>query len=286
VGKGLPNKGQFSRHGLLLVGHGTRNARGLAEFQSVARQVAELAAEFLVEACYLELAEPAISAAVRRLQERGVQRLTVAPLLLFAAGHAKRDIPEAVREAVGGELNVDYLGALECHERIVELSAQRYAEALVERPPVDSADTLLLLVGRGSSDAEAIGVMRRFAALRAERTGVGQVEVGFVAVAKPTLEEALDRAANTNFRRIVVQPHLLFAGEVLEEIRSRWSVVSSRKAGGGVQGAGIGNREPGDWGREPGIGTKEKEWILTEHSGASPLVAQAVVELVRRTARD
>ena len=43
MGKGLANEGQFSRHGLLLVGHGTRNARGLAEFQSVARQVAELA---------------------------------------------------------------------------------------------------------------------------------------------------------------------------------------------------------------------------------------------------
>jgi len=258
----------------------------LAEFQSVARQVAELAAEFLVEACYLELAEPDISAAVRRLQERGAQWLTVAPLLLFAAGHAKHDIPEAVREAVGGELNVDYLGALECQERIVELSAQRYAEALVGRPPVDSADTLLLLVGRGSSDAEAGGGMRRFAALRGGGTAVGQVEVGFVAVAKPTLEEALDRAANTNFRRIVVQPHLLFAGEVLEEIRGRWSVVSGRKAGGGVQGAKIGNRERGVSGREPRIGIKEKEWILTEHLGASPLVAQAAVETVRWTARD
>ncbi len=127
--------------GLLLVGHGTRDARGLAEFQTIARRVAEVADGFLVEACYLELAEPSIATAMRRLLERGVRRVTVAPLLLFAAGHAKRDIPGAVeaaraeggrRKAEGGgkkfgaegnELVVDYVGALECHEKIVELSA-------------------------------------------------------------------------------------------------------------------------------------------------------------------
>ncbi len=89
VGKGSPSNGQFGvgsgppdpgsaaakdsgpglaqRPGLLLVGHGTRDPRGLAEFQTIARQVAELADGFLVEACYLELAEPSIAAAMRQL---------------------------------------------------------------------------------------------------------------------------------------------------------------------------------------------------------------------------
>jgi sirohydrochlorin ferrochelatase len=281
---------QSLKNGLLLVGHGTRDARGLAEFEAVARQVAEMASEFLVEPCFLELAQPDIPTAVERLLQCGVRRLTVAPLLLFAAGHAKRDIPAAVDEAVGGrrqavgginhqvatgdraavadDVVIDQLPALECHERIVELSAQRYAEALAGRPVVDAADTLLLLVGRGSSDPQAIGAMQQFAALRAQRTAVGRVEVCFVAVAKPLLEEALDRAARSDFRRVVVQPHLLFTGEVLGEIGA-----VLRERGAGSYQAATGSRDV--------AADENKEWILMPHLGASPLVAQAVVELAR-----
>jgi sirohydrochlorin cobaltochelatase len=322
-GLGLAKDGGLAQvAGLLLVGHGTRDARGLAEFQTIAWQVAGLADGFLVEACYLELAEPSIATAMQRLLERGVRRVTVAPLLLFAAGHAKRDIPEEVEAAVmqggrrkaeggrkeakveggrwkaeggrkefgvggaagGDELVVDYVGALECHEKIVELSARQFEEAMAGRAAVDAAETLLILVGRGSSDAEAIGAMKRFAELRAQRTPVGQAEVCFVAVAKPTLDEMLERAARSDFRRIVVQPHLLFAGEVLETISDQWSVVSEQERGFRVQGSGTKhNGEWGmrnaEWGDRP---TSDKEWILAGHLGASELVAEAVMEMVRR----
>ena len=286
--KGLPRPSQFAEHGLLLVGHGTRNLKGLGEFRTVAQQVAELAGECPVEACFLELAEPDIATGVGRLLERGIRRITVAPVLLFTAGHAKRDIPGAVEAAVGGKRHaeggrklmaegvvvdtlstivgtdgvvVDYLGALECDERILELSAQRYAEALAGRPAVESAKTLLVLVGRGSSDSEAIQVMQRFAQLRAERSGVGRAEVCFVAVAQPKLEEALERAAQSEFQRIVVQPHLLFEGEVLDVIQRELTAISSAAAA---------------------VGKEKKEWILTEHLGASPLVAEALVQMMRK----
>ncbi len=186
---------------------------------------------------------------------------------------------------------IDYVGALECHEKIVELSARRYEEALTGRTAVDPAETLLILVGRGSSDTEAIGAMKRFAELRAQRTPVGKADVCFVAMAKPTLDEMLERAARSDFRRIVVQPHLLFAGEVLEEIGGRWSVVSGQDAGGRNQWAGVSDQEPKVEGNgECGMGNAEwenrtrsdKEWILTGHFGASELVAEAVVEMVRQ----
>jgi sirohydrochlorin cobaltochelatase len=277
VPAGLPRTSQIAEHGLLLVGHGTRNTKGLGEFRAVAKQVADQAGDCVVEACFLELAEPDIATGVRRLLERGVRRITVAPVLLFAAGHAKRDIPAAVDSAVGGRQKaggeamdrgaadengvvVDYLGALECDARILELSAQRYADALAGRPAVDAAETLLVLVGRGSSDVEAIQVMQRFAQLRAERSGVGRAEVCFVAVAKPKLEEALDRAARSEFQRIVVQPHLLFEGEVLDVIQRQLTAISSAAT----------------------AGKEKKEWILTEHLGASPLVAGALVQMMRK----
>src|SRR5262245_26328342 len=128
--KAFPVADETTRAGLLLVGHGTRNRAGLAEFFAIARQLADIGSEFDVEQCFLELAEPDIATGVRRLLERGISRLIVAPVLLFAAGHAKRDIPLAVSEAIerfgARAIGISHARPLECHEKILELSATRY----------------------------------------------------------------------------------------------------------------------------------------------------------------
>src|SRR5436190_70542 len=95
-----PNTSTFAGLGLLLVGHGTRDSAGLAEFRELHRLLVERAGELPVESCFLELAEPNISAGIEALLARGVRQIVVAPLLLFAAGHAKRDIPEGVADAL------------------------------------------------------------------------------------------------------------------------------------------------------------------------------------------
>lgn len=281
----VPIDSTQSKRGLLLVGHGTCDQRGLAEFESITAQLAELAPEFHVEPCYLEIAQPDIPTAVRRLLDQGIQQLTVAPLLLFAAGHALRDIPEAVESVVSGQWPVDshkaatagraasaktlvinYLPALECHSKIVELSSQRFKEALANKPTVEPADTMFLFVGRGSSYPSAIAEMHRFAKLRVEQTPVGQVECCFVAIAKPTLAEGLELAAKSKFRRIVVQPHLLFVGQVLDEIELAVEKVKAESE------------------RRKAEMLTEQEWIVAPHLGPSPLVAEAVVDLARRSA--
>src|SRR4029079_4749209 len=132
----------------------------------LAQRVMERLPELAVEPCFLELAEPDIPTAVHRLMDRGIRHLTVAPLLLFAAGHAKRDIPTAVAAAIkarGGpnDLQVVQLPPLECHARIVELSTQRFNESLRDRRAIPSYDTMLLLVARGSSYPEALAEMQR-----------------------------------------------------------------------------------------------------------------------------
>jgi sirohydrochlorin cobaltochelatase len=273
----LGNGDSKSECGLLLAGHGTRDERGLAEFHDLARQVAAVAGNFLVEPCFLELAQPDIPAAIGRLVERGVGQIIVAPLMLFAAGHAKRDIPRAVEEAArvasgqwavgsvsqlrhdlkSNPVTVSYLTALECNPRILELSRQRFDEALAGKPAVDPADTLLLLVARGSSSPEATSMMHRFAELRSKSTAAARVEACFVAKARPSLEESLAQAARSGFRRIVVQPHLLFAGQVLEEVRRAVSAASASNNA-----------------------AEKHEWIVPQHLGPSPLVASAISEAV------
>jgi sirohydrochlorin ferrochelatase len=208
--------------GILLVGHGTRDAAGRNEFLETARLIAELRPECRVEPCFLELAEPTIAAGLARLAEAGVRQVIVTPLLLFAAGHAKADIPAAVRDAARGwpEMTLRETSALDCHPRMLELSALRAAEALAGRPPIPAADTTLVLVGRGSRDAEATAAMHRFAQLRLAMTPAASVRVGFLAMARPSLEECLAELAPSPARRIILQPHLLFRGELLDRFKA------------------------------------------------------------------
>jgi sirohydrochlorin cobaltochelatase len=266
--KAFPDTGTNGRPGLLLVGHGTRNAAGLAEFFAFAQQVADIGRDFDAEPCFLELAEPDIATGVRRLLDRGVRQLIVAPVLLFAAGHAKRDIPAAVDAAIrdfdmkprppGAPAlpPVIHVSPLECHDKILQLSTERFYEAITNRDGIGSVDTLLIMVGRGSSYPEAIAKMRRFTELRAQLTPVARVETCFVAIAKPSLPETLAWAAEQRYRRIIVQPHLLFTGDVLGEIKQS---VEERSA---VDPNG--------------------EWLIAPHLGPSPLVAEAILDLARR----
>lgn len=248
--------------GLLLVGHGTRDPRGQQGFQQTALLIARLLPDRIVRHAYLELAEPTIPAGLQALAAAGARRITVAPLLLLAAGHIRRDIPAAVAAAAGEmgmivERQTPHLGS---HPAILELSHLRYAEA-VERaptPPIPSAQTLLLVVARGATDPSALAEMREIFALRARRTGLS-AELCFLAMAEPTLEETIAQVAASNYRKVIVQPHLLFAGALADRLADTVQQVA---------------------GRNPG-----QRWVMTETLGAHPLLAEAVIDQLHRAER-
>lgn len=111
--------------GILLIGHGSRDVGGQGEFMCVARALAEQLPDEAVEGCFLELAEPTIESALGRLVARGTNDLVVVPLLLFAAGHARQDIPAAVASAAAGYagLTIRQTEPLGCEPDLVRLSA-------------------------------------------------------------------------------------------------------------------------------------------------------------------
>lgn len=266
-----------SRCGLLLVGHGTKNATGREEMLLVAREVADSYA-CPSEPCFLELAEPNISQGVARLYERGVRQLTVVPLLLFAAGHAKRDIPEAVETAAGDfpDLRVSrYTPAFDCHERILELSAKRFTEAVRTQPRFAALETHLILVGRGSNDDEAIEAMRQFTRLRCDMTPVRSAETCFIAMASPSLKETIasveeklrtgsawpsESTPKPPPKLVVVQPHLLFRGGLQAQVASVVKAAAAR--------------------------TKNVDWLVTDHLGPDKLLVRAIVEIANATSAE
>lgn len=245
-------------NGLLLVGHGTREPRGVEEFFALAQLVAGRMPHWSVEPCFLEFAQPDIAAGFRALAARGVGRVVVAPVMLFAAGHVQHDIPEAVARAARDfpDITLSQAEHFGCQRELIELSQVRFEQALEGRTWVAPRETALVMVGRGSLDAGATADMLQFAALRGARAAVDVTRACFVAMAEPTLEVTLDTCAASRYRRIVVQPHLLFYGLLLDRIAQTV--------------AGYAERHP------------RQEWLVAPHLGAHVGVAQAVE--VRATA--
>jgi sirohydrochlorin cobaltochelatase len=151
--------------------------------------------------------------------------------LLFAAGHAKRDIPAAAAAAfAAGGMAAVQAAPLGCEAALVELSHRRVQKAVTGRLHVPAEETCLLLVGRGSSDESATAQMREFARLRQRLTGGMHVEVAFLAMAQPRVREQLPRIAAAGFRRVIVQPHLLFQGDLATSLEEEVAKISARNS--------------------------------------------------------
>ena len=90
---------------LLLFAHGARDPRWAEPFLAIAERVRAADPARPVELAFLELMEPDLGEAARRLAAAGATRIDVVPLFLGMGGHLRNDLPplvEAVRAALPG----------------------------------------------------------------------------------------------------------------------------------------------------------------------------------------
>lgn len=238
--------------GVLIVGHGTRSEQGCREFLDVVAMLARQLSPQPVEAGFLEIAEPSLERAIDLLAQKDRGNIVVAPLLLFAAGHAKQDIPDRVQRAIEGlgKISLVQLAPLGQAAPVVELSHRRYQRAVDVQSYVPTSQTALLLVGRGSRDEEATAEMRAFSRERAALTNFARVETCFLAMAEPSLEESIEQLGASGLARIVVQPHLLFHGELMQ--RLAWTT------------------------KDASIQFPSTQWVIADYLGPHALIVDAV----------
>ncbi len=205
---------------LLIAGHGSRDADGVAEFLTLARAFREHRPELPVEIAFLEFARPTIQEGIDRLVAGGARSVVVLPGVLMAAGHAKNDMASEVRTARQRHPGVEiHMGrALDVDARLLQLCRLRYDEALAGVGPAAPRDTFLLLVGRGSSDPDANANIAKVARFLQEGYPTAWSACAFSGVTTPLLPDALSVCERAGFRRIVVQPYFLFTGVLLKRI--------------------------------------------------------------------
>jgi sirohydrochlorin cobaltochelatase len=145
--------------GVMICGHGSRNRQAVTEFAQLAEGLRRLLPDVPVEYGYLEFARPILRDGLDSLRAQGVKRVLAVPGMLFAAGHAKNDIPSVLnRYAAETGLRIDYGRELGVDLKMIQAAGARIREALDSanaRSEVPLAETLLVVVGRGSSDPDA-----------------------------------------------------------------------------------------------------------------------------------
>jgi sirohydrochlorin cobaltochelatase len=95
-------------------------------------------------------------------------------------------------------------------------------------PDYDRRDTLLVVIGRGSSDPDANSNISKITRMLWEGMGFGWAETAYTAVAAPLMADALERAHRLGFQRVVVFPYLLFTGRLVEQVRATVAAYQDR----------------------------------------------------------
>ncbi len=261
----------------LVVGHGTRKPTGADQLRQLVDTMQSLRPGCTMQHCFLELASPSIDIAIAELARMSIRRIVVVPVLLFEAAHAKEDIPNAVENAARqhGIVVERYLAPIGCCAPAIELSAKRFREAAISPLASGCAGACaslscismkecsligcnlgrmgLAMVGRGTSDASALAAMRTFAEMRVSKTPVAWYGTGFFAGGSPDVDALLDQASRADCDTIVVQPHLLFEGELVDQLRSKVIAMQSLAPG--------------------------KRWLITPTLGADMELAKLFVSL-------
>lgn len=217
--------------GVMVCGHGSRDVDAVREFEAVARGIRERLPQYDVESGFLEFATPIIRDGLDKLRDRGVTDVLAIPGMLFAAGHAKNDIPSVLNtyEARHPGIGIRYGRELAVDRKLIEAAGARIEEALAQAGDrIARHDTLLMVVGRGASDPDANSNVAKIMRMLWEAFGFGWGETCYSGVTFPLVEPGLEHAVRLGFKRIVVFPYFLFTGVLVKRIYEHSDRVAAR----------------------------------------------------------
>lgn len=201
------------------MGHGSRDSAAAEEFVALSDAIATWPSlqHLQVRGGWLEFAGErveSIQEAFDACVAGGAQRIAAVPLFLFAAGHGAEDMPAQARLAQERHPSVeirlaDLIGIDDC---LLACLAARVSAATSRLSELPRRQTAVLLVTSGSKHREANADVFKAARLLSDHVDADIVEVAFLRLARPFMQDAVHRCAMLGARRVVVLPLFLNTG--------------------------------------------------------------------------
>jgi sirohydrochlorin ferrochelatase len=115
---------------ILLIAHGSRRAAANDDLVALATRLADARVAPIVEASFLEIAEPSIAVAGDACVTRGAQRVLMLPFFLSMGIHLTRDLRNARQALAARHPGVSFLlgPPLGPHELLDKLVIERIAQ--------------------------------------------------------------------------------------------------------------------------------------------------------------
>jgi sirohydrochlorin ferrochelatase len=183
---------------LVAAAHGTRDPDGPRTVERLLERVRRRLPDIEVVASYVELVRPSLADVLAGLRGPAV----VVPLLLSTGHHVRADLPAAVANACSPVTLAAPLGP--SGPLTVALLDRARGAGAAPRDP-------LVLAAAGSSVPAAAAAVGQAAGLVA-RAWDGPVQHGFLSMAEPGVDAALQSAARRTSRPVTVLPYLLAPG--------------------------------------------------------------------------
>ena len=215
----------MSKTAVMICGHGSRDGDAIRQFERVAAGLAERLPQYPTTYGFLEFATPIIRDGLDLLRDGGATRILAVPGMLFAAAHAKNDIPSVLNRygAENRERAVDRKRLRAARDRIEEAETEANANCHIGRD-----ETCLVVVGRGASDPDANANVAKVARMLWEGMGFAWAEGCYSGVTFPLTKTGFDRVSRLGFKRIIVFPYFLFTGVLVKRIYQHADEAAAR----------------------------------------------------------
>ncbi|MGG1632678.1 sirohydrochlorin chelatase [Rossellomorea sp. NRS-1567] len=234
---------------VLYVCHGSRIRKAREEAIDFIKRCQNQVEVEIQEISFLELASPSIEEGFKACVEKGASHVSVVPLLLLTAVHAKKDIPDEIQNCQEAYpwITVTYGKPIGVHDKMAESVIKKIRDAA----SIDSS-TVAVLIGRGSSDPDVTKDLGALAELVQAKTKLADVRTCYLTAASPSFSDTLESVKNTDGNVIFI-PYLLFTGLLMKGIEREISQ------------------------------TENAHIILGDYLGYDPLVEEAFLDRVNET---
>ena len=218
------------KYGVMVCGHGSRDEDAVGEFVNFAKKLKKKLLQYELDWGFLEFANPVIKSGLDSLREKGIREIMSVPVMLFAAGHAKNDIPSVLNayQAQYPELSISYGRELGIDLKLIRAAGERVKDAIEQADgDISPEETLLMVVGRGASDPDANSNVSKVTRMLWEGLGLGWAETAYSGVTFPLIKPGLEHASKLGYKRIIVFPYFLFTGILVKRIYQYTDMVAA-----------------------------------------------------------
>ena len=213
--------------GILICGHGSRNRLALEEFKYLTKCIQKRFPLLNVEYGFLEFAKPSLIDGLEKLKIKSVKRIIAIPAMLFAAGHVKNDIPSVLMSyANKNGIEINYGRELGINNLMISAACERVREVFKKNTNLEPAESVLVVVGRGSSDPDANSNVAKITRMIVEGVGLGWGETVFSGVTFPLVEPGLNHVVRLGYENVILFPYFLFTGVLVSRIKRQKDLVA------------------------------------------------------------